>query len=559
MGVAGVLQMGIESKETELKLEVPRERVAELQAHPAFRELLKTPARDETLVSVYFDSDNFDLRDHGVSLRVRHIGDRKIQTVKTAGQPDRYFERSEFEKEISGDLPDLGFAADSSLAPILTDAVRDGIKAVFETRIHRTAYQIGGDDWDVEMVLDEGQIVAGDASVPLSEIELELKRGDPDKLFKLASAINDIVPAQLSIRTKADRGYDLLEQRPLAAALAGDIALSAGLSAAQAFKAIGHACMRHIIANQTPVIARDPEAVHQLRIALRRLRVAISVFSDIVDDNRVAAIKSELKWFGRELAPARDLDVLMTEVLKPLRKQHPGEPGLLSLAKTFSRDRGKAYKRAQDAIGSDRFRKFVLDCAAWIEAGPWTVSVDMLAFRRRRLPAEIHAATQLSARRNKCRKMGRAIEELAPQQLHDLRIQFKKLRYTAEFFETLFTQKKQKKRSKQFLAALRKLQNSLGGLNDVTTRRALFADMMLRKERASARASGRQRAFAAGLIVGHQESQIEHLLRRSIKAYGKLEKIKPFWKIPASEPPRPDDNGGGISVPEAAVTEKTAL
>jgi len=527
--------MNVESKEVELKLQVPRDCLRNLQAHPSFHDLLRVPAREEMLVSVYFDSEKFSLRDHGISLRVRHVGNRKIQTLKIINPLScRYFERSEMEQEITGDLPNLDFAADTQLRPFLTNELRNTIKPIFETRVQRKTYRIGGQDSDIEMAVDDGQIVAGNSTQPLSEIELELKRGNPAELFKFAQLISAVVPAQLAVQSKAERGYGLIEHRALGGALADDVMLAPGLSAAEAFRSIGHTCLLHLIANQVPVIERDPKAVHQMRIALRRLRVAISVFSDIVSDDQVEKIKAQLKQFGRELAQARDLEVLIAEVLRPFRRQYPKEEGFIRLNRTFGRQRTKAYKHAAEVIGSDAFRKFVIDCAVWIEAGPWTADADTLAAERARRPAIIHAAEQMSARRKKCRKLGRTIDHLDPGQLHELRIRFKKLRYTAEFFESLYTDHRLRKACKKFLMETRNLQDSLGGLNDVTTRSALFAELMTRKEPASARPGSRQRAFAAGLIVGHQESQMAQLMKRAIKAFSKLDKVKPFWKVPAA-------------------------
>src|SRR5664280_3547682 len=160
------------------------------------------------------------------------------------------------------------------------------------------------------MAIDEGQIVATDSSSPVSEIELELKHGNPAELFKIARAISDIVPAQLDVKSKSERGYELIEKTPDAAERACDPELSAGMSAGRAFTLIGRGCLRHLVANEPATKIRDAEGLHQMRVALRRLRAAISVFSNIVSDNRIDAIKNELRWLAREFGPARDLDTL---------------------------------------------------------------------------------------------------------------------------------------------------------------------------------------------------------------------------------------------------------
>jgi len=523
--------MDSEPKEIELKLRVAPEDIAVLRNHPDFAGALHDPTH-KTLNSVYFDCDDRFLRDHGLTLRVRHIGDKRVQTIKTANQSSNCFERSEWEQAIEGDQPDLTRVMDTALGPILTGDVCNTLKPVFETRIERTAYHLNGNETDIVMAVDEGQIVATDSSCPVSEIELELKHGNSAELFKIARAISDIVPAQLDVKRKSERGYELVEKTPVAAEKACDPELSAGMSAGRAFTLIGRACLRHLVANEPATKTRDVEALHQMRVALRRLRAAMSLFSDIVSDNRIDAIKTELRWLAREFGPARDLDTLFIEVLKPLRKQHANEPGFVSIGKMFARKRLKSYRQAQEAVQSARFLTLVLDTAEWVEAGPWSKSEDPPMRARREMPIEIYAAEQLSQRRKKIRRRGAKIGDLSPEQLHRLRIQGKKARYAVEFFSSLYQGKKSAKRFKIIKSSLMQLQNCLGGINDVTTRKALCADIIARPGRGLTTEQNRHRAFAAGLIIGDQQAQIQQLLDRARKAYSRFDNAKIFWKFP---------------------------
>jgi triphosphatase len=518
-------------KEIELKLRVAPEDIAVLKNHPSLAHALHDPTH-EALDSVYFDSDDRFLRDHGLTLQVRRIGDKHVQTIKTANQRSDWFERSEWEQAIESDQPDLTRVMDTALGPILTDDVRNALKPVFETRIERTAYHLNGGDTAIAMAVDEGQIVAADSSCPVSEIELELEHGNPVELFKIARAINDIVPAQLDVKSKSERGYDLIEKTPVAAERACDPELTPGVSAGRAFTLIGRACLRHLIANVPATIDRNSEALHQMRVALRRLRAAISLFSDVVSDDRIVTIKTELRWLAREFGPARDLDTLLIEVLKPLRKQHANEPGLVSISKMFARQRLKGYRRAQEAVQSARFRTLILDTAQWVEAGPWSVSEAPLVRAHREMPIEIHAAKQLSQRRRKIRRRGTKIGDLSPEQLHSLRIQVKKSRYAAEFFSSAYQGKKAATRCKKVLSSLMQLQNCLGGINDIVTRKALFAEIIANPRRGLSAEQNHRRAFAAGLIIGDQQAQIRHLLDGARKAHSRFDSAKVFWKLP---------------------------
>jgi CHAD domain-containing protein len=312
------------------------------------------------------------------------------------------------------------------------------------------------------------------------------------------------------------------------------------MSAGHAFTLIGRACLRHLVANVPAMIGRDCNAVHQMRVALRRLRAAISLFSAVVADDRTEAIKTELRWFAKELGPARDLDTLLFEVIGPMRKQHAKEPGLASISNMFTRKRLKSYRQAQQAVQSTRFRTLVLDTSEWVEAGPWSTTEDASRRARREIPIEIYAAEQLSHRCKRIRRRGTRINHQDPQQLHRLRIQVKKARYATEFFSGAYHGKKSAKQCKKIRSSLMQLQNCLGKVNDIVTHKALFTDIIESHARGLTKEQSRHRAFAAGLIIGHQQAQVEKLLDRARKAHSRFARAKAFWKSPSrssSTPP----------------------
>ena len=282
-------------KEIELKLRVTPQDIAVLRKHPHFASALHEPTH-EKLISVYFDSDDRFLRDRGVTLRVRDIDGKHVQTVKTANHGSSSFERSEWEQAIEGNLPDLSQLKDTAFGSIFTDNdVRNSLKPVFETRIKRTSYHLNGNRADIIMAVDEGQIVTPDTSCSVSEIELELKHGNPADLFKIARDIINIVPAQIEVKSKPERGYELLDKAPVAPETASDPELKAEINAGRAFTLIGRACLRHLVANVPAMLNQNAEALHQMRVALRRLRAALSLFSEVVSDGRVNIIKTELR------------------------------------------------------------------------------------------------------------------------------------------------------------------------------------------------------------------------------------------------------------------------
>src|SRR3974390_2102172 len=519
------------AREIELKLEASTDCLEQLCSHPHFREKLKEPAVEQTLDSVYFDSDDFYLLNHGINLRVRQIGDQRLQTLKIAGPSATHFDRTEIEANISGEMPNLDLATQEcpELSPIAAD-VRDAIKPVFTTHVERKSYRIDESDSEIELALDSGKIVANGSSLPIFEIELELKRGRPADLFNLARSISTIFPVQLGLESKAARGYALLDPRDQVAK-AEPVILTPFGSVDDAFKTIAQSCLHQVLGNAAAVCARNPAAVHQMRLGLPRLRAAISVFSDIVRDDQVDQIKDRLKYYAAELAPARDLEVMIVDVLRPFRRRHPEDKGFAALIGSYTRRRTKAYERAIQAITSDEFHKFTIECAAWIEAGHWTDNNGSGNNKGLAGSINVYAAHQIARRRKRLLRRGRHLVDLQPHDVHQLRIEAKKLRYATEFFESLHSEGKAGKRSGRFASAMHKLQEALGAFNDMVVRRTLFTELTAGPQAKKKTAI----AVAAGQIVGEQHGIGQQLLKDATKALSKLGEIKAFWKVEESQ------------------------
>ena len=485
----------------------------------------------EAMVSVYFDRPDLRLSARGISLRVRHSGSRYQQTIKKANeQTAGLFDRAEWEHDIKGPEPQLSATESAILDDVLNKELAGTLQPIFETRVRRLTYHLVSRGQRVELALDQGEIDTGKRSMPICELELELTNGEPGGLFAVAKALNEVVPLRLAVKAKADHGYELLRNDVNPVDKATDVHLTPEMITQDAFRIIANGCLRQLIANEPATIASNVEALHQMRIALRRLRAAISAFANVVADSDWQNIKSELRWITGELGPARDLDVFAAEVLTPLRAQNAGEPGVLELSRDFERRRAKAHKEVVATITSRRFRTFVLDTAAWIEAGPWTRVDDDLQRLRRGQNVLAHASGELTRRRRKLRRGGKPLQELSPLERHALRIAAKRLRYTVEFFADLFPGKTSAKRCERMLSALKDMQDALGSLNDIAVRERLAEQIALSKRMNPNAPGTRQRAFAAGLIFGSQGAYVAELLDAAENAYARLLDVKSFWK-----------------------------
>src|SRR5947208_2877713 len=172
--------------ETELKLTGPPRALQAARRLPWLRAMACGKAKTEELVSVYFDTPDCKLRRNGVALRIRRQGRQRVQTVKTENGGDNAFSRGEWETEITGHVPDLRLVKSTPLAPLLKDKTRRSLRPVFETEIERSSLPLRIGKSEIELSLDRGWIRAGKRRESVSEIELELKTGEPRDLAVLA-------------------------------------------------------------------------------------------------------------------------------------------------------------------------------------------------------------------------------------------------------------------------------------------------------------------------------------------------------------------------------------
>jgi triphosphatase len=496
-------------REIELKLEFDPADLARIRAHPL---LAATDSQRKTLRSIYYDTADFVLRKAGVSLRVRDSNGQFVQTIKRANDNAGLFDRSEWEHEVKDRDIDLIAASGTALEPLLSVRVRNALRPVFETRVKRTVYQLVRDGSDIEIALDRGEVDAGGRKAPIHELELELKRGEAAELFRLARELDATVPLRIAGKVKAERGYELVEDAHQAFEKARPIQLDPSIASGEAFRVIVPNCLRQIIANEPGVCAGDAEALHQMRIGLRRLRAAITAFARVSGDSKQNRIKTELKAATNKLGPARDLDVFAADVFKHLSETGAGEKEFAEASRDFTLKREKTYAALADFVRSKRFRRTLLNVAEWVETGPWTRT---RADAER--PIKKHAADVLAKFRKQIRKKGRDLHELDARARHKLRIRAKKLRYMIEFFGDVFPGHKNVKRRKTALTSLKTLQDTLGSLNDIAARKALVSN-------------GDGLTIHVAAMVDAGEAKADKLLERARLAHAHFSKVKAFWK-----------------------------
>jgi triphosphatase len=494
-------------REIELKLELASGAAEDLLAHPILDKARPLPKQSGQLHAVYFDTDDHALHREGISLRIRRRNGKATQTIKAEG-PNKgiAMDRGEWEVPVDGEL-DLSAAAGTPLEKLIADeALRAGIKPAFAVETNRNAFEATFDGAVIEVALDWTKASGRDKAVTFSEVELELRQGHAGALFALARSLSETAALRLSTVAKSERGYRLLDGDSLRAARTEKIKLPKAATCAEAFQVIARSCLAQMVQNEVLVrLTQDPAALHQMRVGLRRLRAAISLFrTQLLTDSESAEIRDNLRWAGQALGAARDLDVF----IERLRSMDDAEPEPSQMDE-IERRREEAYKDLLDALESRRFMDVILQTAAWIEAGTWTTPGQGRKSARQ-CPARDFAEAELSRRFKRIRKLAKHLRDVGDEERHELRIRIKKLRYGTEFFASLFTSGKAQKRRKTFSSLLEELQEHLGDLNDL----AVGGSLAMYLPEVSPKCLERQR---------------EKLLDKSETSLTALAKADPFW------------------------------
>ncbi len=502
--------------EIELKLALPPQQVADFLKRMARR---RPAPEQQAMLTRYYDTPDFALSAQGVALRVRRVGRRWLQTLKTEGERQGGLSRrAEYEMPVGRGAPDWNRFPSEACAYV-PEALRAHLVPVFETHFRRTVWLIAGKGGaQIEVALDVGEVVAGERSQPICEIELELKAGREDALFALAldwAAAFDCLPFDLS---KAERGVRLahgVEAEPVKSA---PLALDDGMSVEDGFAAIVQACQAQFQANLPGVLAFDDvEYVHQARVALRRLRAATRLARNVCV--LPPDLLEGLRRLAAALGPARDWDVLCGETLPAIAPHYPDPDGWQRGMAALQAHRGAQREAMLEAVRAARPGAWLLAMQRWLMRHGWRGAPEAQRFVQLS-PLDAWARRALQKGHRPIVRGARAFDQLSPLQRHALRIAIKRQRYAAEFFQTLFEGHSagRARRQARYLAVLRTAQARLGLAND-----AHIASGLLAATRGEA---GQMGDFSLGWLAA---KQVEVAGGETAGLARALLELKPYW------------------------------
>jgi len=461
--------------ETELKLRIAPEQLARLKRHAQLKAHQVTRPVTRRLYNIYYDTPKLDLRNSGMALRLRRAGRQWLQTLKGGGSVRAgLHQRNEWEVPVRGAaldfslLPEAGGPQAAEWDEHLPKALRKKLQQVFITDFSRSSRMLLWQGAQIELCMDQGEVRTEQHGMPICELELELKSGQPQQLFELALAILDIVPFELELVSKAEQGYRLLSgyaEHPVKAA-ATTITRTDAL--AEVLQALIWSCLLHLQSNLRGAMAgEDAEYLHQMRVALRRLRVVLRMTEKLHADEQLAALNQEVAALCVALGRIREWDVFIAQTLQPMCARMAGHAGLQALQAVSERQRDECHAAMHGEAQARELQRLILRFAIWMNGTYWQQQQQLLP------EAYDFANGRLQKLAKRFARAGQHLDTLDAPHLHALRIIAKKLRYSAEFFSSLFDGKK----ARSFMAALSEVQEVLGLINDIAVAHRLLNDL----------------------------------------------------------------------------------
>jgi triphosphatase len=506
--------------EIELKLLIHSENIDAFRAHPLLAEHALAEPRERRMTGTYFDTPDLHIKRSGAGLRVRQVGGNWVQTMKGGGGvAGGLHQRHEWESVIAGPMPDLPVLRelveqDSPWGEVIHSArVEDRLIPIFTTAVTRTTWDLKlPQGIEIECVLDQGILAHNDQTEQVSEIELELKSGEPRDLIDFALKLQQDVPLCISNRSKAERGYALYAPPQRRAVKAGRLELSKDMTVEEAFVAVTKHCMAHIQANEWPSDeAGDPDRLHQMRVGLRRLRSAAQLFDDSIPFP--VDLLEEIRWFAATLGEARDWDVLAASTLPGVTDFMPVDIKVAAITSAALAQAQDKHAAASAAIHSTRYTRLVLRFHAWLLDAGWRNAIPEAGQHCLAVPIKKVAGKMLADAHNKLSRRGRHLKRADADMRHRVRIAAKRARYATELLESLYASK----RTRAYLKKLVELQEKLGWQND-----AAVANELLRHLQKHNRGVANDIAFVRGYLAARLASDTSGILKRW-KTFKRLE------------------------------------
>ncbi|MEZ5584830.1 MAG: CHAD domain-containing protein [Candidatus Competibacteraceae bacterium] len=339
--------------------------------------------------------------------------------------------------------------------------VKQDLQQLFRVELQRTLWTVQlTPATQARITFDSGEIKARNRRAPVCELKVALTTGTLRDVYAWVLHQADCYPLTWVADALTARGYALLAPEPVTYHKAYPVKLTKAYNGEEAFVAIIEACLIHAQLNLDAVNAGQDEGVHQMRVAFRRLRSCLKTFRPLIPRETSLSLVQELRWLNEALGPARDWDVFLAETLLPILERFPSKRSLSELRRKVETVRGKCYRTLKQRLADPRYQRMQLRLHGWLDCREWREDLTPELAQ----PAVDFATVQLKRNHRRVVNRGRRFAALSIAERHQLRIRIKELRYTAEFFASLFPGSS----ALDYAKSAAKLQDCLGALNDLS-------------------------------------------------------------------------------------------
>ncbi len=398
----------------------------------------------------------------------------------------------------------LGISVPDPLVPV----------AAFEGRaaIHNFATESGA----LSLTLLNGVVRAVAGEHRICRVRLQ---GPEQRLQDVACAIAGELDLAVPRASLAAEALAIASGIPPTPRREGAPELRAGVSVSEAFAhVVGHLTDVILYFAETAAEAHEgPEPVHQMRVAVRRLRSAIKVFHRAVRCPGVEAANAGLRALAARLAPTRDWDVFVTETAAQVGEVFADDKRFQRLISAAERRRRVCHDELRAYLLSAEFRRLGIELACLAASQEWQVSLGEAEQIELAAPLDEFIGRVLGKRLKRLVQADGDVAHLAPSDLHVIRLRAKRLRYAAEIFAPLYPGKS----AQRYIRRLTRLQDQLGTLNDAAVAGSLLADLG---------ANGGSHAYATGLVLGFVGARSRRTREKIDKQWEKFERLTPFWE-----------------------------
>ncbi len=438
----------------EIKFLLPADSAAQLLATNLIKSALSGNVTTAFEKSIYFDTPRYMLRKNGCSLMIRHAGDRIEQTLKTETSfGGGALRRTEISRTLKDSSLDDRLVQEALKQLSIVESARWQFIPLIWTEIKRTKMRLRHRSTSIELVYNSGYVTCarhGRRMGQISEIEAKLISGPAEGMFDFLARLNEKTSWIQFVTSGAERWFAAISStHALKPVKHKPLVIPADMNTCELLQVSMANALNHFFSNSPQILKAKPEAIHQTRVAIRRMRAFLRAFKGQIDYMDRKALNGELRWLQTKLGECRDWHVLRADTLPKMKGLSPEMR--VELDELCQRMHRKQLAQALQTYSSRRAQRLILHLQSWLARQPKTGGPSISKQRQ----------STLKANMKRLGKLGTLTPSRSVTEVHAMRIMVKKIRYTVEIFPGA-----EDEETRLALQSLEKVQDALGDLND---------------------------------------------------------------------------------------------